>query len=239
MEKVAKLPPGVRNLLRKTLLVMRLTIFLLLALFLQVSAKTYSQKITLIEKDASLVKIFKQIRKQTGYQFFYKDELLQQAGKVNIRVRNVSIEEALAECFKDQPLSYTIIERTILIKRREEVIVKAMPDVPPPIEIKGNVTDEQGKAVQGVSVIVKGTKIGVTTDANGDYTINVPDNSSKILVFSFIGMAMQEIPMNGKTIISVRLKTEVSQQQDIVIVGYGVVRKSDLTGSVSSVSGEK
>jgi TonB-linked SusC/RagA family outer membrane protein len=239
MKKVVKLPPGAGILLRKSLLVMRLTILLLIALCLQVSAKTYSQKITLSEKDASMVKVFKQIKKQTGYQFFYKDELLQQAAKINIHVKDVSIEEALYECFKDQPLSYTIIEKTILVKRRNEVNANPIPDAGPPVEIKGNVTGERGMAIEGVSVIVKGTKIGVTTDVNGDYTINVPDNSSKVLVFSFVGMATQEIPVSGKTTILVQLQTAVSQQQDIVIIGYGIVRKSDVTGSVSSVSGEK
>src|SRR5882757_140352 len=236
MKKVVNLPPGAGIILRKSLLVMRLTIFFLIALCLQVSAKTYSQKITLIEKDAPLTKVFKQIRKQTGYQFFYKDELLQQAAKVNIYLKDVSIEEALKECFKDQPFSYTIIEKTILVKRRDEVRAESKPDATPPVEIKGSVTDEKGVGIEGVSVIVKGTKIGVTTDAGGNYTIDVPDNSSKVLVFSFVGMATQEIPLNGQTTIAVRLQNAVTQQQDIVIIGYGIVRKSDVTGSVSSVS---
>ena len=215
--------------------VIKLTMFLLLAIIVQASAKTYSQKITLAEDRAPLARLFREIKKQTGYQFFYKDELLQQAGKVSIHVKEVSIEEALQACFRDQPLSYTIIEKTVVIKRKEA----PMTIPPPPVEIKGNVTDEQGKPIQGVSILVKGTKIGAATDANGNYTIDVPDNSSGILVFSYVGMATLEIPIGSKTTIMARLKPEITQQQDIVVIAYGTVKKSDITGSVSSVSGEK
>src|SRR5882757_3822175 len=104
----------------KTLLVMKLTVVLLIASFLQVSAKTIGQTISISLRNTSLEKVFKEIHKKTGYQFFYQDEMLKQAKKFDINVKDATIEQVLELCFKDQPLNFTIAEKTITVKRKVE-----------------------------------------------------------------------------------------------------------------------
>src|SRR5882762_4802235 len=106
-----------QGLLTKTLLVMNLTVILSLIVCLQVSANAYSQKtITLSQKNVPLETVFKEIKKQTGYTFFCKYEWLQQARKVDIDVRNASLDQVLELCFKDQPLTYAIVNTTIMVR---------------------------------------------------------------------------------------------------------------------------
>lgn len=100
--------------------------------------------------------------------------------------------------------------------------------------VSGTVTDEDGNPVPGTTVVIKGTTIGTVTDINGKYSLEV-ENESDILVFSFVGMTTQEIPVAGKTNISVAMTNETEQLGDVVVIGYGTVKKSDLTGAVSSI----
>ena len=145
--KVLCSPPTIsRGVHTKTLLIMKFTAILLFVACLQVSAKGYTQ-ITLSEKNVPLQKVFKQIQRQTGYDFLYSVELLQQSGKVSIDVHNVSIEEALKQCLKDKPLAYSIVERTIVIKPVEinsELDIAIEPPPPPLIDLRGRVVNEKG-----------------------------------------------------------------------------------------------
>ena len=111
-----------QRILTKTLLVMKFTAIFIFLASLTASAKGYSQ-VTLKEKNVPLQKVFKQIQKQSGYDFLYSFELLEQAGKVSIDVKNVSVIEALEACLKDKPLTYSIVEKTIVVKPRENLAV--------------------------------------------------------------------------------------------------------------------
>ena len=128
---------------KKNWLVMKLTAIFLLTACLQVSAKGFTQNVTLSEKNAPLQKIFKQIHKQTGYQFFYEDELLNKAGKVDIRVKDAPLEKVLAMCFKDLQLTYAIVNKAITVQSKKQ---DHFVELPPPafMEISGKVTDENG-----------------------------------------------------------------------------------------------
>jgi len=229
-----------RRNLTKTLLVMKFTAIILLSTCLVANARGYSQ-ITLNEKNASLQKVFKQIQKQSGYYFLYSYELLQQSGKVNIDVHGVSLEQALDECFKNKPLTYVIVEKTIVVKPKEPasnvsnaektVSIKMVP----PLIVKGRVADEKGKPLAGVSIQLKGTLIGTSTDANGEFQMNVPENSSLLLVFSFVGMQSQEINVRGKSEVNILLQTKELPQQEVVIVGYTSQRKVSISGAATAV----
>ncbi|HRF20410.1 MAG TPA: STN domain-containing protein, partial [Chitinophagaceae bacterium] len=133
---------------RQALLIMKFTAVLLLAAFLQVSAKGTAQKVTLSEKNVSLQKIFKQINKQTGYQFFYEDDLLDQAGKVDISIKNGELKEVLESCFKNLPITYEIVNNTIIVKAKSKILNEEEkllpPPPPPPITVKGLVRTENG-----------------------------------------------------------------------------------------------
>lgn len=235
---LCRTPHDLRVLLRKTFFVMKLTTALLIFICLHASARTYSQKVSLNENNAPLQRIFKQIRKQTGYQFLYRDDLIQGASKITINVKEVSIEEALNECFKDQPLSYTVIERTILVKKKTEIPVQPVLPVEPPAEIKGQLMDENGKPLQGVSVTNLRLKKGTTTNTEGVFSI--PADVNDVLEFSFVGYKSQSVRISSpQQFIKLEMKLEVAEYANSVVIGYGTVKKSDLTGSVSTISAEK
>src|ERR1043165_1018633 len=139
----------------QTLLIMKLSVIFLLVACLQVSAGGFAQTVTLSEKQASLQKIFREINKQTGFQFFYEDEILKQAGKVDINVTNASVQNVLSICFKAQPLTYSIVGNAIVIKQKKlSADVEESNTLPlPPIEIRGKVLDDKtGEPIVGANV---------------------------------------------------------------------------------------
>ena len=219
----------------KTLVVMKLTVVLLIAACLQVSAKGIAQNISISQRNTTLGRVFKEIHRKTGYQFFYQEELLQQAKKFDINVKNASIEQVLELCFKDQPLNFTITEKAITIKRKEEVNVSNAPPPPPvPINVTGKVKDENGKPLAGVSVSIVGGKGGVSTDEGGNFSISVPENA--VLSFSYVGYKTVTVPVKGKTSIEITLNPNVSSMNDVVVIGYGTARSRQLVGAASVVS---
>ena len=127
-----------REVIAKTLLRMKLTVILLLAACIQVSAEGYSQ-ISLSERNAPLQKVFKQIQKQTGFDFLYSVELLQRSGSVSINVKNVTLEKALELCLQNKPLTYSIEEKTVVIrpKREERVDEGLAPSLPAAVDVRG------------------------------------------------------------------------------------------------------
>ncbi|MBC7889779.1 MAG: TonB-dependent receptor [Ferruginibacter sp.] len=217
---------------------MKLTAIILLAACLQVSAKSYTQNITISEKNAALEKVFSSIKKQTGYTFWYKTELLDEAKKVSISVKNASLETVLDLCTSGQTFTWEIIGKTVVLRHLEKntLISNPPPGKAPPIDIRGTVTDADGKPLEGVSVIVKGDTKGVSTDANGNFIISVADNTT--LRFSYIGFDPQEIPVRNKTTINVKLSLTASSLNDIVVIGYGTQKKRNVTGSVSKLVNE-
>jgi TonB-linked SusC/RagA family outer membrane protein len=225
---------------RQIFLSMRLITFILIAA-IHLHATGFSQ-ISLSEKNAPLEKVFKSIEKQSGYVFFYDLVLLQQAKSVSIKVKNAQLDEVLIDCFKDQPLTYSIVGKTIVVKQKEELKINNPNPVEKPLNpnttITGTVTDAKGKPLEGVSVLVKGTTTGVYTDKDGKYTLsNVPDNAT--LVFSFVGMKTQEFLNDGKTTFNVTMSEALVAMDAVVVVGYGTQKKGNLTGSIASIKSEK
>ncbi len=106
-------------------------------------------------------------------------------------------------------------------------------------EIKGRVTDEEGKPLEGVSITVKGTAIAATTDADGNFTINVPGSSSSILTFSYVGMLSKDVTTGSNAALRVILTTVAADQEEVVVVGYGTQKRINLTGAVGSVTGKE
>lgn len=216
----------------KIILVMKLTAILLLAAFLQVSARGYSQRISISEKNALLETVFKKIEKQTGYTFWYDYAMLKEAKRVNIEARNSMLDEVLELCFKGQSLSYTIVNKTIVVKELKEKPVVA-PDVPP-ITVKGTVKDSRNQPLAGVSVTLKGRSVATTTDEDGNFSVTVPENI-KSLEFSSVGYNTKEVAVTGTTV-SVTLEEKISGLQQVVVVGYGTQQRSNITGAVATVS---
>ena len=214
-------------------LIMRLTTILLLSACLQVSANGFSQVVTLSEKNISLQKVFKQIHKQTGYQFFYEDEMLNKAGRINIKVKDKSLEKVLAICFKDLPLSYSIVDNVITVKQKTGNPVQTI-EAPAFINIQGTVKDEKGNPLSGVSVILKGTNKGTSTDVNGHFTMDA--NAGDVLEFTIVGFEKRSVTIGQSNNLAVVMEIKAVVGNEVVVVGYGTQKKSDLTGAIGVVT---
>ena len=226
---------------KQTLKIMKLIAVILFAACIQVSARGYSQ-ITLSEHNAPLQKVFQKIQQQSGYDFVSTYAALREAGTVTIKVRNVSLQKALEECLKGKSLTYVIIGKTVVVQSKEKDyynttnIVVPEPLPPPPIEIHGRVVNQQGEPLQNVSVLISGTTIGTTTNNEGRFTLTAPDDKNIVLEISSVGYHMKKVNVGKQTEINVTLGVDVSGLSDVVVVGYGTQKKSDLTGSVVRVN---
>jgi TonB-linked SusC/RagA family outer membrane protein len=219
----------------KILLAMKLTIVLMIIVVSQVNANSYGQKITLSGNNAPIDKIFDQIREQSGYDFFYNLQIIKKAKPVTIHVKNAAIEEVLAKCFLNQPFTYTVQEKAVIVREKEKSIQGKNFEVMIPVNIRGKVADRKGQPLPGVTIKLKGTSIGASTDVNGNYSLNIPE-ATGTLVFSFIGYKSQEVTVTNRTTVDVTLQEDISGLSEVVVVGYGSVMRKDLTGSVASVN---
>jgi TonB-linked SusC/RagA family outer membrane protein len=220
----------------KVIVAMKLTFLLLTVACLQVSAGAYSQKISLSFKEATIEKVLQEIRKQSGYSFFYDAVHLRHAKPITISIKNSSVDEALKLCFEGQPFTYEMIAKTIIIKM---VTVNAGPEVPELIDekINGKVMDEKGNPMSGVTVAAKGGTALVVTNEAGDYAITVP-NGSKVLQFSYVGYETQDVEIKGRTTVNVKMSLKPDDMNQVVVVGFGTQKKLNLTGSVAQVDGK-
>ncbi len=224
--------PDMRHNLVKILLAMKLTAVLLFAALVNVSAKTYSQNISIHQSNLSVEKILKLIKKQSGFNYFYDEDAIAKTSKVSIDLNNATVEEALNQCFKNQPLTYRIFQQTIVVKAKDLNNTSATADVAQ--KVQGTVTDDKGP-LAGVNVRLKNTTIGTVTDINGKYVLNDIDGGGT-LVFSFIGYNTQEIAINNRETVDVKMVEGQKALSEVVVVGYGTSKRVDLTGAVGSVN---
>lgn len=221
--------------LTKTLLVMKLTIILLMGFLLNAHAEGNAQTITWSGKNVSLEKVFTVIKRQTGYFVFYNNDLLKDSHKISLDVKNVTLQDLLELCFRDQPLDYAIEQKTIVVIRKFNSTPEKQTAKDTSREVSGTIQNEKGEPITGASIVVAGTKIGASANANGRFSIQVPQERNELIISS-VGYEDQVVAINRSTSIAVVLKNKITSGDDIVVIGYGSVRKSDVTGAVSSVS---
>ncbi|MEO5893200.1 MAG: carboxypeptidase-like regulatory domain-containing protein, partial [Ferruginibacter sp.] len=227
-----------RRNLTKTLLVMKLTFLLLTVAFMNVQAHTAAQSVTFSGKNISLQKVFKAIKKQTGYVVFTSTNVLADTKPISLSVSNMPLADFLNIVLKDQPLNYQIEDKTILLSRKPMVNIPdglPVPVVPPPVEVKGKITNRNGSGISRVSIAVKGTQQGTITDDNGNFSLKVADENASLII-SFTGYKKQEVKLNGRTEINVQMEVEVNSLNDVVVVGYGTQSRSTVSGAISKVS---
>ncbi|MEP7259490.1 MAG: carboxypeptidase-like regulatory domain-containing protein, partial [Flavitalea sp.] len=185
--------------------VMKLTAIVLLTFTLHLSAAGLGQGITLSVRNTPLEKVFKEIKKQSGYQFLYNNQMLDKASKVTISISGAALEDALEMVLRNQPYDYIVVNKTIILKQKESAQLTKIPL--PPIVVKGRVTDEKGEPLVGVSIKVKGTNNGVSTGVNGQYELTLIEEKAT-LIFSYVGFTQQEIIMNNQTTLNIKLLEE-------------------------------
>lgn len=235
---VVKIPGFRRYVPSKLFLTMKLTIILISVMCIQASATSFAQRINFSGNEIALKKVFSTIEKQSGYIFFYKENLIKNS-KVTARIKNATIDEALTLIFKDHPFTYTIVDKTIIIQLKPHPAGQGTSSNTnlPPLNINGIVTDTLGTPLPGVIVQVTGTSQGTTTDQNGYYYFRqLPDGAS--LTFKMIGYVSQQIPARDGQI-NVILKLQVHALNEVIVSdGYRTTTVAANTSSIASVKGE-
>lgn len=229
----------------KILLIMKLALVLIISFTLQASAEGYAQKITISQKNASLEQVFWSISNQSEYEFVYDAAMLKEAKPVDVKFKNSTIENVLKECFNDQPLTYSIKDNIVIVKRKPLLslpsnvpYLSTLVEETPPIIVKGLVADNKGIPLPGVSIRLKGTQLGTSTDLNGNYTLSIPE--SGILTVTYIGFVSQEIVMNNRTTINITLVEDRQALSEVVVTALGVTKERKSLGySVTEVKGEE
>ncbi|MCF2442700.1 TonB-dependent receptor [Dyadobacter sp. CY345] len=198
-----------------------------------------SQKISINASGSEVKKVLNQLEKQADVRFVFSSKLIQSGRKVSVNAQNKPLYEVLDDILTPLGLQYEISGKIIILKRNE-----SMPETAPPVKnnapkknVTGKVLDESGAGLPGVSVVLKGTQSGTTTDTNGQFQLEIGDDiaSKAVLVFSFVGFKTQEIVLGNQASLTINLALEDKSLQELVVIGYGQVKKSDLTGSVASI----
>ena len=223
---------------------MKLSIVLLIITITQASAVGYAQKITLSKKNVTLEQIFWFISNQSQYEFIYDSQMLKEARNLDVDFKNSNLESVLKECFKDQPLTYTINENLIIVKRKvvpkpKILEVAKIPVEGPPIIVKGKILDSAGETLPGVSIKIKGSGAGTSSDINGNFSIEVPEQNS-VLVITYIGFNTQEVNVNGRTDITIVLEIGNTALNEVVVTALGIEREAkSLTYSTQTIQADK
>ncbi len=217
----------------RMLLLRIFTVLFLGHVMFQVSAKGYSQsKISLNVKDAEIASVLTTIEKQSNYRFLYNGELQGVKQKVSLSVQDAEIKDVLDRLLKNSGITYQFLQNNL-------IAIKGAEDASAPADqvITGTVKGENNMPIAGVSVQIKGTSRGTTTNDNGQFSLPVPANAT--LVFSFVGYVSQEIVVGNRTSLDVSLAPSAVNLDQVVVIGYGTANKRDLTGSIVKVSGRE
>ncbi|WP_161964239.1 SusC/RagA family TonB-linked outer membrane protein [Chitinophaga flava] len=220
--------------IRRQPLRVMLTFTLLLA-----GAPGFAQKVTVALKNVPLEKVFSALKQQTGYSFIWRGEPTAALKNVSLECRDAPLEQVLKPFLDKLSLTYQISDKIVVVTHKE--------NNPPPVTdqvqvsrlpVSGKITDDKGFPLPGVSIRIKGTTIGVTTDAQGNYTLNVPGYNS-VLQCSSVGFEPKEVAVNGQQTLYITLQQKSASLNDLVVVGYGTQQKKNLTSSISSIKGSE
>ena len=197
------------------------------------TAFAQEQKVTVELKNATLKQVFKSIEGQTTYRFSYRNTLVDDKNDITISKRQVGVSVVLNEALKGRKLAYTIVSsKSIVISDLKEQTTPSKNK-----RVSGTVKSANGESIIGANVKVSGTTIGCITDIDGNFTLEVPENAK--LTVSYIGFQTQEIAINGKSSVNIVLEEDTEMLDEIVVIGYGSMKKKDLTGAVAAIRGEK
>ncbi len=216
----------------RCLRIMKLTTFLLLFTFLQVSAAIYSQDtvLTIQLSNTTIKDVLYEIENQTDFTFMYNDSKIDVNQYVTVDFKEKTIVQILEELFNVSEVDYKVIKNQIILTSlKEDTNIQQQKR-----DVSGTVIDNVGNPIPGVSVVIKGSSIGTITNISGEFLLT-DVSSEDVLVFSFIGMATKEIQVGDKNQFTVTLVEDVIGLEEIVAVGYGTMRKNDLTGAIATV----
>ncbi len=228
--------PG-RGKLKKLLRIMKITTVLILALTMQISATVYSQstKFSMDFKGKTVREVMNLIEDQSRFRFFFNEDFKLIDEKVDLNVKDVSVEAILDQMFLNSEISYKVLTN--------DLIVLTVGENQSPLQtsqgktVRGKVLDSAGLPLPGVTVYFKGTTGGTISNSDGTFTLPVTENS-KILVFSFIGLETKEINIGNQAVVDVTMEESSIKIDEVIAIGYGVQKKETLTGAISGVTSE-
>jgi TonB-linked SusC/RagA family outer membrane protein len=212
---------------KKMLMLMKFTAFFILVASLQVSAKTFSQETISVDfKKTILADALKEVEKKSEYRFVFSNLVLSDGIRVTIAAKDITVNSLLKQILTPAGLSYHEIgDKLVAIKKSE--------DSPAFVSISGKVLDEKGEPLSGVSITVKGTNKGTSSDINGAFSIDA--RQGDVLEFSMVGYKPYTVTLTNQTTFSITMQLEATQLTDVVVVGFGSQKKANLTGSVTSI----
>ena len=217
--------------LQISLLKMKVTVLLLLVCVLQSMAGAYSQtaKYDISMTGGKLENVFKLIEQKGEYTFLYSIEDVDQISSVNVNVKQADLKEVLDICLANTKLMYEINGRLVIIRVKDEKPEDKM------VVIKGVVKDKSGEPLPGVTIIEKGTTVGVATGIDGKFTFNTTKHDNIVLVFSFVGMKTKEVKWVGQKELDIILEEDALEMEEVVVTGYQSINRRDMVGSYSTV----
>ena len=213
-----------------------------LALFLFVgttyATESYSQnmRVTVVSSSITTGQVLSEIEDQTDYLFVYDVNEVNLDRNVNVRAENRPVSEVLDEVFEGTDVDYAMEGKNIMLMKRSKKETPASAQQTSENTIQGVVTDANGEPIIGANIMIEGTTTGTITDFDGRFTLDVPENAT--LQISYIGFVSQNVKVNGRKDITVKLVEDAKTLDEVVVVGYGTMKKSDLTGSVSSITSD-
>lgn len=208
-----------------------LMVFLVMATF----GNSFSQvTLSLHFNKANIQDVLGSIEKKTDYIFLYKDYILNSSQAITVDFQDAKFEEVLKSICEQSNVDYEVRDRQIILKEKANAPMPLVQQQPKKKEITGTVKDTKGLPLPGVSVVVKGTTIGIITDSDGNFRLLIPSDA-KILVFSFIGMKTQEIAIAGKTTVNVVMEEETIGVDEVTVVAFGTQKKASISGAITSI----
>ncbi|NGM67066.1 SusC/RagA family TonB-linked outer membrane protein [Sphingobacterium sp. SGR-19] len=222
---------------------MKLALLLMCAATIQVSAMTFGQTITLKRKNAKMVDVLQEIQEQSGYHIFYDSALVPQNLKLDVDLRGLSLQSALSKILTAFYIDYNVVDKNVILtesKRRTAVhrSKQSPADISQQAVVKGRVSNVDGIGLANVSVAEKHTDNLAATDERGNFELRV-SKWPALLVFSSVGFQRQELTVSQGSEVVIEMVPAITEMDEVVVVGYGTQRRSDLTGSVSSIKGEQ
>lgn len=222
----------------KAKLVMKLSVIFTMVFCVNLSASVYSQhsRISLQLSDVSLEKFIEAVKQQTGVSFLYNSSLFHAGQKVSVNINDEQLDVALRSVLESQGFSVDFQNDVIVIRKSEKLLLEQVKEKR---TVKGVVLDKNGESIPGVSVIIKGTHTGVSTDINGKFILKVDNDPNLVLQFSFVGMKNQELKVGKSDDVKVVMETDNKTLEEVVVTGYQTISKERATGSFDIISKEQ
>lgn len=234
MEKIGKNYLPDKRYLLKMILTMKFIVLFLCVCSMQLWAKAFSQQVTLRMKNATFQEVVKELERQTGLTFLFHVQKVNKLGKLTVDVEKEDLDAVLQKCLSGSGLSYKMVENTVVIT--PEALAGIGQTIQKKMVLGGTVKDKQGNVMPGVTVIIKGTTLGVSTDADGTWSLEIPEMNDVVLVFSFVGMEPQEVKPGSRTVIDVVMEVAKENLEEVVVTGIFNKSKESYTGAVTTIT---